>query len=342
MKRLLILLPLTWLATPAMAQHEGHSTEEPPPSAPQSANDPHAGHETHDSSQEEEQVTDPHARHDVVTAPRAHREAADPHAAHDMSAGPDSTGEIPDGAPPPGALTGPRHAADALFDPRQMAAAREQLRAEEGGTVSYLVLADRFEASGGNGDEKYLWDLQGWYGGDINKLWLKTGSEGAFGDSARSLELQALYSRAVTPYFDFQAGIRQDLRPNPDRTYLVLGLQGLLPYVFELEAAAFLSDTGDLTGRLEVEYDLQIRQRLVLQPRVELNVSAQAVPELNIGSGVGSVEAGLRLRYEIRRELAPYLGIGWERKLGETGDFSRAAGEDRHSWGAVVGVRSWF
>jgi copper resistance protein B len=173
-------------------------------------------------------------------------------------------------------------------------------------------------------------------------LWLKSGGEGAFGDSAGSLEFQALYSRAVAPFFDVQAGIRQDVRPNPDRTYLVIGLQGLLPYVFELDAAAFLSDTGDLSGRLEVDYDLQINQRLILQPRVELNVSAQAVPELNIGSGVGSVEAGIRLRYEIRREFAPYLGIGWERKLGETGNLARAAGQDHHSWGAVVGMRSWF
>jgi copper resistance protein B len=208
--------------------------------------------------------------------------------------------------------------------------------------TSYLVLADRFEARAGDGDESYLWDLQGWYGGDTNKLWLKSEGEGAYRESVDSAEFQALYSRAVTPFFDFQAGLRHDVRPNPDSTYLVVGLQGLLPYVFELDAAAFLSDDGDLSGRLEGEYDLHVNQRLILQPRVELNFAAQDVPEHRIGSGMSTIEAGLRLRYEIRREIAPYLGIAWERKLGETGDFARAAGEDRHSWGVVLGVRSWF
>jgi copper resistance protein B len=116
----------------------------------------------------------------------------------------------------------------------------------------------------------------------------------------------------------------------------------LLPYAFELDAAGFLSDAGDLTGRLEAEFDLQVNQRLLLQPRVELNVAAQEIPELRIGSGLGSVETGIRLRYEIRREFAPYVGIGWERKLGGTGDFARAAGEDRDNWEVLVGVRSWF
>jgi copper resistance protein B len=223
-----------------------------------------------------------------------------------------------------------------------MAEAREQLRHEEGGLNTWLLLTDRLEARVGDGEENYLWDLQGWYGGDIDKLWLKTKGEGGFGDDTESAELQALYSRAISPFFDVQAGVRYDVRPEPDRTHLVLGLQGLLPYVFEVDAAVFLSDKGDLTARLEGEYDLQINQRLILQPRLEFGFAAQEVPELGIGSGLGSVEAGLRLRYEIRRELAPYVGVGWERKLGDTGDFARAAGEERGGWEAIVGMRSWF
>ncbi|MEX2122956.1 MAG: copper resistance protein B [Woeseia sp.] len=245
-------------------------------------------------------------------------------------------------SPPSAAVSGPVHAADTIFDPQEMAKAREQLRAEEGGMTTYLILADRFETRLSDGEENYLWDLQGWYGGDIDKLWLKSEGQGGLGDNLENFEVQALYSRAIAPFFDIQAGIRHDVRPDPDRSHLVLGLQGLLPYVFEIDAAAFLSDEGDLTGRLEGEYDLQINQRLILQPRVEVNVAAQEVPELRIGSGVGSIEAGIRLRYEIRREIAPYIGIGWERKLGDTADFARAAGEDHGGWEAVAGVKSWF
>ena len=113
-------------------------------------------------------------------------------------------------------------------------------------------------------------------------------------------------------------------------------------YVFKIDVAAFHSDDGDLTARLEGEYDALIDQRLILQPRLELNISAQDIPELGIGSGFASVAAGIRLRYEIRWEFAPYIGIGWERKLGDTGDIAQDSGEDRSSLRAVVGVRAWF
>jgi len=244
--------------------------------------------------------------------------------------------------PPPAAFSGPPHAADTLFDPEQMTAAREQLRVEQGGMRNYLILEDRFEIRAGDGEEKYLWDVQGWYGGDISKLWLKSEGGGVLDESPESAEFQALYSRAIAPFFDLQAGVRHDLSPDPERTHLVLGLQGLVPYFFEIDAAAFLSDEGDLTGRLQWEFDLQIAQRLLLQPRLELNFAAQEIAELGIGSGLASVEAGVRLRYEIRREFAPYIGIGWERKLDDTADFARAAGDDRGGFEAIFGVTSWF
>ncbi|MGH8193218.1 MAG: copper resistance protein B [Woeseiaceae bacterium] len=269
------------------------------------------------------------------------------HEGHDveedeMSAMQHPAGPQPEASPPPAAWSGPDYAADTLFDPRQMAGAREQMRLEHGGLKTSLFLADRFETRTGGGEENYLWDVQGRYGGDINKLWLKSEGQGVLGDTPESAEFQALYSRAITPFFDIQAGIRHDIRPDPERSHLVLGLQGLLPYVYEIDTAVFLSDKGDLTGRLEGEFDLQVSQRLILQPRVELTIAAQEIPELRIGSGFGSIEAGLRLRYEIRRELAPYVGVGWQQKLGDTGDFARAAGEDRGGWHAVAGVRAWF
>jgi copper resistance protein B len=173
-------------------------------------------------------------------------------------------------------------------------------------------------------------------------MWLKSEGEGALEDNPEQAELQALYGRAITPFFDLQAGVRYDARPSPARSHLVLGVQGLLPYVYEIDAAAFVSDEGDVSGRFEAEYDLRINQRLVLQPRLELGFAAQSTPELGIGTGVSAVEGGLRLRYEIRRELAPYVGIAWERKLGGTADFARVAGEDVRDWQWVVGVRAWF
>ena len=319
MKRLLIFLLAAAATAPVLAQHEGHETEE----TAQPATDPHSGHDVRSEPQEQQENTDPHASHDMSTMRDATKQQA----------------EVP---PPPAAFSGPAQAADTLFDPREMAEAREQLRTEQGAAKNYLILAERLETPVGDGEEKYLWDIQGWYGGDIDKLWLKSEGEGDFGDGPDSADFQALYSRAIAPFFDVQAGIRYDVRPEPNRSHLVLGLQGLVPYVFELDMAAFFSDEGDLTGRLEVEFDLQINQRLLLQPRIELNVAAQEITELGIGSGVGSIEAGVRLRYEIRREFAPYLGIGWERKLGDTGDLARAAGEDRGGWQTVLGVRSWF
>ncbi|HEX6999626.1 MAG TPA: copper resistance protein B [Gammaproteobacteria bacterium] len=259
------------------------------------------------------------------------------HAGHDAAAV-----AAPEAGPPPAALSGPAHAADSIFDPARMAAARAQLRAEHGDVRTHLVLADRLETAALGGDEAYRWDLQGWYGGDYHKLWVKTEGAGAPGDNPRSVEVQALWSRAVMPFFDFQAGVRRDFRPSPERTHLMLGMQGLLPGRFAIEGAAFIAEGGDVTARFEGEYDVRITQRLILQPRVELDFAAQTLPALGVGSGLGAAEAGLRLRYEVRRELAPYVGLRWTRKVGETADLARAAGEDPRDAGIVLGVRAWF
>lgn len=323
MKGILIAWWLVLVAASAAAQHAGHTSEPEPEPAAEPAHTEHEGHET-------------------GAAPSASHESADPRAPGDEGAEGDAAGIPPAAPPPPAALSGPAHAADALFGPQQMADARRQLRAEEGGARNSFVLADRLEAAFADGDAGYTWDAQGWYGGDIHKLWLKSEGAGEGGDGADSAEIQALYSRAISPFFDAQVGIRHDVRPEPDRSYLVAGMQGLLPYVFELDAALFLSDEGDLSGRVESEYDLQITQRLILQPRLEIDFAAQEVPELGIGTGLGSFEAGLRLRFELRREIAPYFGIAWERKLGDTAVFARAAGEQRSNVYLVLGARSWF
>lgn len=206
-----------------------------------------------------------------------------------------------------------------------------------------LILLDRLEYGDSDDGNSRLWDAQGWYGGDYNKLWVKTEGEGATGESLEAAETQLLYNRTFSPFWGWQTGVRYDVRPGEkDVAHAVFGLQGLAPQWFETDVALFLSDEGDVSLRGEFEYDLLLTQRLKLQPRLEFNAYAQDIPERNLGSGLGNTEAGLRLRYEIRRELAPYIGVRWERLYGETRDMARAAGGDPSRTSLVVGIRAWF
>ncbi len=352
--------PQTPAAPPAQDPHAGHVT--PPaqtPSAadphanhqmpaPPTAADPHAGHDM--SAMEPAARPDPHAGHDMsAMAPTP----ADPHAGHDMSTmsmGPpdtqtsaDNPGRPPEDPLPAAALSGPTHAADLVFGAEAMAASRRTLVRENGEVRTTAVVIDRLEAGFGDGEESWLWDAQGWSGGDINRFWWKTEGGGDFDGGVEEAELQALYSRAVAPFWDLQAGVRQDFRPDgEDTTHLVLGLQGLAPYWWEIDAAAFLSTDGDLTARVEAEYDQRITQRWILQPRLEIDASAGDIPELEIGSGLSSVEAGLRLRYEFRKEFAPYVGVEWSRALGDTADYIEARGGEIDDTRFVVGLKAWF
>lgn len=234
--------------------------------------------------------------------------------------------------------------ADAYYPPTEMEAAREALREGAGGQRLFFFQTDRLEYQTRRDDEEIaLWDVNAWYGGRINRVWVKSEAEyeleaGAFEEA----ELQVLFSRAITPYFDFQAGIRQDFEPDPMRTHAVLGIQGLAPYWFEVDGAVFLSDEGELTGQLETEYELLLTQRLILQPRAEISWSAEDIPELEIGSGLNNAEIGLRLRYELRREFAPYLGVEWSRNFGKTADYVTAAGGRTEDTALVAGLRIWF
>lgn len=246
------------------------------------------------------------------------------------------------GDPPAEAFSGPVHAADLVFDAASMAASRELLRSEHGDITTLWLMADRLEMRRDDGENHYVWDMQGRYGGDLDRLWVKTEGEGTPGDAAERSELQLLWSRAIHPWFDVQAGLRHDFRPGPERSHVVIGLQGLLPYRFEVDAAAFVSDDGDLSARLEGEYDLWLTQRLIAQPRVEVEFAASDVPELGIGSGLNSAEIGLRLRYQVKREFAPYIGVEYERAFGGTADFARLAGNEEGGWNAMLGIQAWF
>jgi copper resistance protein B len=213
---------------------------------------------------------------------------------------------------------------------------------EQGGQIMHQVLFNLAEAQVRDGKDGYRWDGEAWLGGDINRAVVKSEGSGSFGERIEAAEVQVLYSRAIGPYFDLQAGLRHDFAPTPTRTYAAIGVEGLAAYMFDVEAAAFLSTEGEVLGRLEGWYDQRITQRLVLQPRVELNLSAQDVPEIGTGTGLVDAELGLRLRYEIAREFAPYVGISYEAKTGRTADYARAAGKDPTSTSFVAGVRFWF
>lgn len=193
-----------------------------------------------------------------------------------------------------------------------------------------------------DGADSVNWDAQGWIGGDVNRAWLKTEGEQILEDTLEEAEVQLLYSRLIAPFWDLQAGGRYDFRPNPSRFFGVLGVQGLAPYFFEVDAAAFVSDDADVSARLEVEYELLLTQRLIAQPSAEFNFAIQEVQDLGVGSGVNDVELALRVRYEIIREIAPYLGVSWIRKLGQTADLARDEGDSADTFALLAGLRFWF
>lgn len=248
----------------------------------------------------------------------------------------EEVGQEPAPAPPKD------HAADRFYDPAIMASERALLRKEHGGALASKFMLNLGEYQVRNGENGYRWEGEAWFGGDINRLVVKSEGEGGVKSGVSAGEVQALYSRAISPYFDVQAGVRYDFKPDPTRTYATIGIEGLAPYWFETQSALFLSDHGELLGRLEGTYDLRLSQRLILQPRAEINLAAQDIREIGVGSGVSNAELGLRLRYEIRREFAPYIGLTYDRKFGVTADFARANGEDTEETGLVVGVRAWF
>jgi copper resistance protein B len=325
MKRLLLALLLGSAPIPALAQHEGHSMP-----------GEDAGKPRHDHADPAPPAAVPHAGHDQASEPE---ESRDVHAGHE----PGQTGTPPTAPPPPEALSGPAHAADQVYGIRQMEEAREeQLRGEHGKIRAHQLLIDRLEASLGEGPDGYAWSGQAWFGGDIDKAWFKTDGGGRFDGDLETAEVQLLWAHAVDPWFDLQLGVRHDFNSGPDRSHLVAGVQGLAPYWFDLEAALFLSDKGDVTARFEGEYDLRITQQLILQPRIELDLAAQDVEEVGIGAGLSTAEGGLRLRYEIDPRFAPYVGVQYERAFGETKDFRRAADEGAGAWWFLLGVRTWY
>jgi copper resistance protein B len=207
--------------------------------------------------------------------------------------------------------------------------------------VFSYVLFDQLEWQAGEGVWGLSWDNKGWIGRDVNRFWFRTEGESEDGD-LEAAQAHALYGRAIGRWWDLVVGVRQDIRPGPAQTWAAVGIQGLAPYWFEVEATAYVGQSGQTHVRLETEYELLFTNRLVLQPLIEVEVYGKDDPERGVGGGLSSIDTGVRLRYEVRREFAPYVGVTWNRKFFGTADLARAEGEDTSGARFALGARVWF
>lgn len=207
--------------------------------------------------------------------------------------------------------------------------------------INSFFLAEKLEWQNADEGSALAWDLSGWIGGDIDRLWLRSEGERINGKTHEA-EVQALWGHAISPWWDLVGGVRQDFKPDDSQTWAAFGIQGMALYNFEAQATAFIGEAGQTAARLEGDYDVLLTNRLILQPTVELNLYGKDDPQRGTGAGLSNTEFGLRLRYEIRRELAPYIGVNWNRIYGKTADYARDDGQDRSEARLVLGVRMWF
>ena len=209
------------------------------------------------------------------------------------------------------------------------------------------VLEYRPATGGSKSTSDYRWDVEGWYGGDYNRLWFKSeGQKDTAFKADYDVDFQLLYGRFIQKYYDFQIGPRVETQTfrgrNVTRGLGVIGIQGLVPYNYEFESALFIDQNGAVSARLSFNKDMLLTQRLILQTRFETNAAVQRVEEFTTGSGLNNLELGFRLRYEIRREFAPYVGLSLDRSFGETATLVRQDGGTPSQIRFVAGVRMWF
>lgn len=239
----------------------------------------------------------------------------------------------------PAEMLPPRYAMDERYPPKQKFGDIDPVHDNE---IFWTFRADRLEHHVTDDEDKWVWEVDAWVGADYNKLYLKSEGEKIESGDVEHSTLDVLYSRNVHSFWDLQAGIRHDFEPLPTRTFAALGFQGLAPQWFEVDTTMYLSDDGDLSLDFEVEYEIMLTQRLILVPRLETTITAQSVPEYNIGQGLTGIETGARLRYDIHRKFGPYIGISWMRKYFETADLIEADGGNIESTAFVAGIRIWY
>lgn len=204
-----------------------------------------------------------------------------------------------------------------------------------------MLLIDQLEAFHGSDANGQTWEAEAWYGNDVDKLWLRTEGERS-GGTLEDADLEAFWNRNIATFWSTQLGIRHDFGEGPPRTWAAFGVQGLSPYWFELEATAYVGQSGRTAARLRAEYELLLTQQLILQPEAEINLYGKDDPARRIGSGLSDVQFGLRLRYEVNRQFAPYIGVNMIRRVGATADFAREDSQPVFDRQIVAGVRLWF
>lgn len=271
-----------------------------------------------------------HAGHAQHAPAQAGTPLQDPHAGHAMPA------DLPADAPP-------RDPIPALTAADRAAAFPTDLdgHAVHDDGIHSFVLVDRLETSDGDGDDPLAWEASGWIGTDLDRLWWRSEGEAADGD-VEDASAELFYGRAIARWWDAVVGVRHDFGEGPSRTLAAIGVIGLAPQKFEVEATAYLGEQGQAGLGMEAEYDTLLTNRLILQWTAGAEAWGQDDPRRGIGSGLASAEAGLRLRYEITRRFAPYIGVAHERFFGNTADLRRAEGRDSNDTRVVAGVRFWF
>lgn len=268
-----------------------------------------------------------HAHHQPVSA----EEHAGHHDQSDTNADEPTQSERLHVPPPP-----PQHAMGDMSE-KEMA---EMMEMDD--TAPYgMILFDQLEWRDTDEGNALAWDGRAWLGGDYNKALLKT--EGERIDSEYEGSVELLWDRVISRWWSVQAGVAHDFSAGPSRTWAAFGVQGLAPYWFEVEALVYVGEEGRTRASFSSEYEMFLTQRLILQPKLELNLYGKDDAANGIGSGLSDTEVGLRLRYEIRREFAPYVGVLWSRQFGKTADFVREhRGDDDGEVQFVAGLRAWF
>jgi Uncharacterized protein involved in copper resistance len=360
----LALAPSTVLAQESHAHHAhaGHAeaespTQAPPANGPHAGPDAHADHATHDMqhSHAGHAAENAHDQHAASSAHDGHagHEPHDAHAARNSHAGHAGHANHDMHAPAGTAATDP-HAGHAMapgapIEPIPVPTDADRAAAfpplahahAHGGGIHSLVRFNRFEASDADPGRGQAWEGKAWIGGDVHRLWLRSEGEREHGHTA-SADLEVLYGRGISAWWDLLAGVRHDFKPGPSQSWAAIGVQGMAPYKFEVSATAYLGEHGHSALRAEVEYELPLTSRLVLQPLVEVELHGRNDARRGTGSGLSTAEAGLRLRYELDRRFAPYIGLVHERSFGNTADYRRSEGEPVSDTRWVVGVRWWF
>ena len=346
--RTLLATSLVLLLSPvAIAQHAGHAghpTPEPQATtateaaeAEESPADPHAGHHmpAQDTPVDHSQMDHAQPTQDAQVD---HSQMGHEMPAQDTPVDHFRMDHSQHGMPAP---EEPRTPVPPITDADRAAAAFTGGHAAHDDGIHAFFLLDRLEATDGDHGRGQAWEVLAWIGKDIDKLWLRSEGERVEGRTENA-DVELLYGRAISPWWDLVAGLRHDFQPGEAQNHAAIGVIGMSPYKFEIEATAYLGESGDLSARLEAEYDTLLTNRLILQWLAEAELHGEDDPARGVGSGLSTIEAGLRLRYEIRREFAPYVGLVRERAFGGTADVRREHGEPVDDTLVVVGVRIWF